>query len=101
MTKITKEKTEIPTTSDMNDKDYLNCTLTIQKNMSTNLNMALNEASNEHLYKKIKEIYETIRDSQRELYELAFSKGWYELETAEEKKINETHKKLKEEISQL
>ncbi len=101
MSKITKQKKEVPETTEMNDKDYLNCTLTIQKCMSTNLNLALNEASNENLYKKIKDMYESVREKQRELYELAFSYGWYELETAEEKKINKKYTTLKEEISQL
>ncbi len=85
----------------MNELDYLTSVLIIEKNMSTNLNIALNEASNEQLYSKLKNFYEDIRTLQRSLYELSFSKGWYVLEKAEKNKISTTLDKLNNKIKQI
>ena len=60
-----------------------------EKNMSVNYTYALNEASNEELFKKIYDMFIHIKEEQRNLFELSFKKGWYTLEKAEENKINE------------
>lgn len=92
--KVQNQKVEVPSTSEMNDKDYLNDILETEKNMSVNMDIALNEASNEFLYKELYLLFEQIRESQRNLFELAFSKGWYVLEKAQMNKINEELNKL-------
>ena len=43
--------------------------------------------SNKVLYKKIFKIFKETKALARELYDLAFVKGWYTLETADETKI--------------
>ncbi len=87
--KVQNPKTEVPANSNMNDRDFLNDILESEKNMSVNYTYALNEASNEELFKKIYDMFIHIKEEQRNLFELSFKKGWYTLEKAEENKINE------------
>ena len=68
---------------------FLNDILESEKNMSVNYTYALNEASNEELFKRIYDMFIHIKETQRNLFELSFKKGWYTLEKAEENKINE------------
>lgn len=87
--KVQNPKTEVPANSDMNDRDFLNDILESEKNMSVNYTYALNEASNEELFKRIYDMFIHIKETQRNLFELSFKKGWYTLEKAEENKISE------------
>lgn len=87
--KVQNPKTEVPANSNMNDRDFLNDILESEKNMSVNYTYALNEASNEELFKRIYDMFIHIKETQRNLFELSFKKGWYILEKAEENKINE------------
>lgn len=99
--KVCNPKTEIPQTIEMNERDYLNDLLETEKNMSVNLTIALNEASNEELYNKIKDIYENVKQSQRDLFELMFRNGWYCLEKAEDQKITQSINKLEQSMQEL
>lgn len=99
--KVSNPKTETPQTLEMNERDYLNDLLETEKNMSVNLTIALNEASNEELYNKIKDIYEKVKQSQRDLFELMFRNGWYCLEKAEEQKITQSINKLEQSMQEL
>lgn len=97
---ICNPKVDVPSTMHMNDCDYLNALLECEKNISNNLNIALNEASNENLYNELYDIFDIVRDAQRDLYETSFCYGWYKLEKAENnkitKKINELNSMLGE-----
>ena len=87
--KVQNPKVEVPSNVNMNDKDYINVALELEKNMSNNLSIALNEMSNETLYKEMLAIFLEVKNEARETYELMFSKGWYTLEKAGEEKIME------------
>lgn len=87
--KVQNKKVEVETTEKMNNRDLLNDILETEKNMSVNFTIALNEASNEELNNKLFNMFNDIKTSQRSLFELAFKKGWYCLEKAEENKITE------------
>lgn len=99
--KIQNPKTEVPATKEMNDKDYLNAMLETEKNMSVNMCIALNEASNEELYSELYDMFEEIKESQRDLYELAFQKGWYSLEKELENKVMQKYNMLSQELQEL
>ena len=101
MAKVENPKMEVPSGIELNDKDMLMSLLEIEKNMSVNLTIAMNEASNENLYERLFDSFETIKDLQRDLYEIAFRYGWYSLEEVEENKINEEYNKLNQEIEDL
>lgn len=99
--KVQNPKTEVPMTKEMNDKDYLNDLLETEKNMGVNFCIALNEASNEDLYEEIYDMFEDIKECQRDLFELAFRKGWYTLEKEQDTKISEKYNTLSQEFTEL
>lgn len=99
--KIENPKVEVPETIEMNDRDYINDILETEKNMSDNLSIALNEASNNTLYEEIFSIFTETKNSQRELYNMMFKKGWYSLEKSEENKITQKCNELSQKLNQL
>ena len=99
--KIGNIKTEVPSGIEMNDKDYLTSVLELEKNMSNNYSIALNEASNDYLYEDYFELFEDTKDAARELYNLMFKNGWYTLEKAQENKIQEKINCFETEMNEL
>ena len=98
---ISNPKVEVPTGIACNDKDYLNSLLSCLKEMSKNYVMAMNEASNESLYEKYKEVFLVLTSLQREVYELMFRKGWYSLENVDTQKISQKSQMLSQEYQDL
>jgi len=98
---IKNQKKEVPTGIEMNDRDYLNSILELEKNMSNNYSIALNEASNEYLYEDYFTLFEDTKDAARECYNLMFQYGWYTLEEAEEQKVNEKINCFTQELTDL
>lgn len=99
--KICNPKTEVSSGTNLNDKDYLNSVLSLLKDMEKNYTVVLTEASNEYLFNKYEEIFDKIKMLQRETFELAFKKGWYVLEKADDTKINEKYNTLNQEFNDL
>lgn len=98
---VSNQKTEVPLNNELNDMDYINILLEAEKNLTSNLNTSLNEASNEVLYTKLKEIYEKIRLFQRKIFETSFSLGWYKLEKVERQKLEDKLSNLKNKLNEL
>ena len=88
-------------TIELNDKDYITCVLTSLKELEKNYAIALTEASNEELFQKYFNIFESISKLQREVYEVMFKKGWYVLEQAEQLKIQNKYQMLNKEYQDL
>lgn len=99
--KICNQKKEVSTGIKLNDKDYVTKLLSCLKEMSKNYVVAMTEASNENLYGKYKNAFDDIINLQREVYELMFRYGWYQLEKAEGQKISEKQQMLSQEINDL
>ena len=99
--KIENPKTEVPTSINLNDKDYIMNLLNTLKEMSKNYSTAMTEASNESLYKGYISIFNKITELQRETYELMFRKGWYSLEKSEQQKITDKYNMLNQEYKNL
>lgn len=99
--KVQNQKVEVPETQAMNDRDYLSVVLESLKNMSNNLSVASNEASNQKLYQQEYALFEETKRAARELYELMFQYGWYTLEKAETQKIDQKYQELTQKMSQL
>ena len=99
--KIENQKVEVPSSIEVNDRDILNTLLEIEKNMSVNMTVFLNEASNEVLYNEIFDMFESVKIKQRDLFELLFRKGWYSLEEAQEDKITSSYNKHSNCIKEL
>lgn len=89
--KVGNEKTPYPETKEMNDRDLLNDLLATEKGLSSAYTIALHEASNDTLFSSIKQLHDETLQSQRKLYNLMFEKGWYQLEKAEQEKLQQAH----------
>lgn len=98
---IANSKVEVPSGIALNDKDYMNCTLSTLKEMEKNLTVSLTECSCEELYQQYFNMFSSIAKLQREAYELMFRKGWYTLEKAEANKINQKLEMLSQEFNGL
>ena len=101
MNKVNNPKTEISQTIDMNDYNYLYDMLETEKCLATNMVNVLNEASNQILFDKLEMMFREIKQSGRDLFELVFKKGWYILEKAEQKKIDEKTNELQTKLDEL
>jgi spore coat protein CotF len=97
---VQNQEQQIPKTEEMNDSDYLNDILNMEKNMTNIYSIVLNEASNDPLYNELFMIFKETQECQRKLFNLLFAKGWYKLEKAETQKIsaefNEHQNKMNE-----
>ena len=96
--KISNQKVDVPVSSALNDKDYMTRCLTYLKDLEKNYTVALTEASNESLYKIYFEQFKIISELQRDIYELMFKYGWYELKTANCTDICSKYNSLSKEI---
>ena len=99
--KICNPKVEVPKGINLNDKDYLTILLTCLKDMEKNYVIALTEVSNENLYSKYVEIFNSLSSLQREVYEMMFRNGWYQLEKAEETKVSQKYQTLNQEYNEF
>lgn len=99
--KVCNPQVEFPKNTKMNDHDFLNNLLEIEKNMSNNLSTALNEASCEKLFNAEFVLFTETKGMARDLYNMMFECGWYSLEKAEANKINEVLKEFESNFNQL
>ncbi len=99
--KICNPKKEVPKGILLNDQDYMTILLNNLKCLSKDMTVALTEASNSNLYKEYKGIFDNIIKHQRAAYELMFKFGWYSLEKAEDKKINNLKNELETQLQDL
>lgn len=83
----------------MTDKEILMDVLENEKNMTTNMVYALNEASHEKLYNELFNIFEGVSESAKELFALAYDLNYYQLEAEKKTKIEKTAQKLNQELA--
>lgn len=98
---VKNTKTPVKKGLKMNDSDILNDVLLSYKHLVSNYATALNEASNKNIYKLYFNLLESSSKIQAELFELSFKKGWYQLETAEETKIEKAYDKFSNCLNEL
>lgn len=99
--KIKNQKVEVPAGKQFNDRDYSNSLLSTLKELEKNYSISLTEVSNECLYKKFRIMFDNISKLQRDVFELMFRKGWYEIEKADENKMTEKYQMLNNEFIKL
>lgn len=98
---ISNPKKEVPKGIKLNDKDYISKLLSCLKEMEKNYVVAMTEASNENLFNKYKNVFNDIVNLQREVYEIMFRNGWYQLEKVENNKINSKLTMFSQELNDL
>ena len=99
--KISNERVPVEDGIELNEKDYINSVLSTLKELVKNYAVSLTEASNEILYSKYKTMFDEYSSLQREVYEIMFRFGWYELEKSDNNKINEKYTMLNQEFTKL
>ena len=60
--KISNQKTEVPQTNEMNDKDYITTILSIEKEIVKNYATAMTEASNDELCNDFHDMFDDVSD---------------------------------------
>lgn len=85
----------------ISEEDILNIMLSFEKNMSDNYSVAINEMSNKVLYKKIISIFDDTKDMGREIYNLMYSKGYYNLTSEIDSKIEKSFNKYSKKLEDL
>lgn len=83
------------------DQDIVMILLELEKNMVKNYATAITEASNDNLTGKFEELFNMAKNAQRNIFNLAKTKGWYQLEYAEMQKIDQEYQKLNQKLSNL
>lgn len=86
--KLENPKTPVEEGMDYNYCDFVSIAMTIEKNMSNNYSIAIDEASNMDLYDDYFEMFNEIKDNARRLYEYSFDNGWYSLTVEDSNEIN-------------
>jgi len=91
---LKNNKTAVKKGKKMNDEDILNDILISMKHLVSSYAIALNEASNKNIYKLFNSLLNNSSKLQAELFDLSFKKGWYTIETADNKKIDNAYNKF-------
>lgn len=99
--KISNTKKEVKTGIKLNEKDLMMELLAYLKDLEKNYTISLTEASNEYLFNKYLNMFNTICILQRKTFELMFKNGWYTLETVSNTKLEEKYKLLSKELENL
>jgi len=99
--KVSNVKKEVSAGLKMNDKDYVNDILSSLKCITKDYAIVMTEASNEVLYEYYAEMFDDFSLMQRNVYELMFRNGWYELEKADDMKVEEKYNMLDKELADL
>ena len=80
--KISNPMVEVPSGIFLNDKDYMNIMLSMEKSMVKNYAVSLTEASNEFLHDNYLNMFDEVDDLQRRIFNAMFARGWYSLGVA-------------------
>ncbi|MBE6140211.1 MAG: spore coat protein [Firmicutes bacterium] len=83
----------------MTEKEFVMDILETEKNITINTAFALNEASNNNLYKEIFNIFKSISNVTKEVFTLAYHLGIYPLENEKNTKIKDAIKTLNNDLN--
>lgn len=92
--KIQNPKTQVPETPQMSDRDFINDQLSTEKYMTSSYSTALNEMSHQSLYQDINQICIETQESQRNLFNVMFKKGWYSFDAADQQQLTQSYQQF-------
>jgi spore coat protein CotF len=75
---------------EMNERDFLNDILATEKYITDNFNIFSREASNQTLHQDMMKILNESHQAARNLFNMMFKKGWYQLTAASQQEIQQT-----------
>lgn len=79
---------------DMNDRDRINDLLSYQKYLSCGYGTGLNEMQNPRLRQAVSSILNDVHQTQFQLFDLMFQKGWYKMKAAEQQEIDQARQQF-------
>lgn len=71
------------------DQDILNDIMQSAKHMQNIYNTYSTEASNEEIVEVMEDLYLSMKDQARDIFNLMYAKGWYKLEQEDANKISQ------------
>lgn len=83
------------------EQDNIMILLELEKNMVKNYSVAITEASNDELCNQFSTLFDESKQAQRQLYNYSLSKGWYQIEQAEQNKIQQEQQKLSSKLANI
>lgn len=92
--KIQNPKTQVPETPQMSDRDFINDQLTTEKYLTASYSTALNEASHQALYQDLSQIFNETQETQRNLFNVMFKKGWYSFDAADQQQLTQSYQQF-------
>ena len=99
--KISNPMVEVPSGIFLNDKDYMNIMLSMEKCMVNNYAVSITEASNEFLHDNYLNMFDEVDDLQRRIFNAMFARGWYSLDVASSSLVSEKLEMLEKEQNSL
>lgn len=82
-------------------EDVLNEIMLCEKNISNSYSVAINEMSNDKLYKKVLDIFIDTKNIAREIYNYMYENGLYQITTEKDNKIEQSFIKYNEKYNEL
>lgn len=82
----------------MEDKYIMMDALLTEKHLVVSTATALNEASCDNIYKAYTDIFSKVTKEAKDLFNLCYNNGWYQLEEAPKTKITKDADKLTKEL---
>lgn len=79
---------------EFNDRDRINDILSYEKYLTSGYNTGLNEMQNPRLHQKIGSILQDVHQTQFQLFDLMFQKGWYKMKAAETTEISQAQQQF-------
>jgi spore coat protein CotF len=75
----------------MNDRDWINDIMSYEKYLTNGYNTGLNEAQNPQLHQTVQAILNDVHQSQVQLFDCMFQKGWYKMKAADQQEISQAY----------
>jgi len=79
---------------EFNDRDRINDILAYEKYLTSGYNTGLNEMQNPRLHQKISMILQDTHQTQFNLFNLMFQKGWYKMKAADMQEAAQAHQQF-------
>ena len=94
-------KVKVNKNNGFSDEDILNDVLISFKHLVSSYAIALNESSNKEIYNLFYNVFSNSSKIQASLFDTSFKLGWYQLECADETKIEKAYNKFNSKLNQL
>ncbi len=86
---------------EMNDRDFINDILSMEKYLTNGYNVGLAEMQNPKLHQDVQQLLIETHNHQWGAFNLMFQKGWYKMKAADSAEVSTTHQQFNNYKSQF